>query len=56
MDKTDLDSIDNSSITKTHEEILKMLEEIKELEKKYGIYDPDEHIIETELPGYEFFY
>lgn len=54
MDKTDLDSIDNSSITKTHEEILKMLEEIKELEKKYGIYNPEEHIIGTELSEYEY--
>jgi hypothetical protein len=50
MNETDLNQIDNTSITKTHEEILEMLEEIKEFEKKYGVSDRDEPIIETEIP------
>jgi len=39
MDESDLNQLDNTSITKTHEEILKMLEEIKEFEKKYGEFE-----------------
>jgi hypothetical protein len=54
MDETDLNQIDNTSITKTHEEILKMLEEIKEFEKKYGIYELEETIIEKESLDFEY--
>jgi len=54
MDETDLNQIDNSSITKTHEEILEMLEEIKEFEKKYGLYEIDKPIIETNFSEIEY--
>jgi hypothetical protein len=54
MDETDLNQIDNSSITKTHEEILEMLEEIKEFEKKYGVYETDKSIIDTEFSEIEY--
>lgn len=49
MDESNLNQLDNTSITKTHEEILKMLEEIKEFEKRYGEFEIHEPIIE-EVP------
>ncbi len=50
MEESDFKQDSNIYITKTHEEILKMLEEIKDFEKKYQGYDL-EKIEETE----EFF-
>jgi hypothetical protein len=54
MDKEDLNQIDNSSITKTHEEILEMLEEIKEFEKKYGVYETEKPIIDTKFSEVDY--
>jgi len=54
MDETEFNELTNSSITKTHEEILKMLEEIKEFEKKYGVSESVESILEKELPDFEY--
>jgi len=54
MDESDLNQLDNTSITKTHEEILKMLEEIKEFEKKYGEFEPKEPIVEKVPTNLEY--
>ncbi|KYK32006.1 MAG: hypothetical protein AYK22_00155 [Thermoplasmatales archaeon SG8-52-3] len=52
MDDADLNKITNTSITKTHEEILELLDEIKEFEKKYG--EIEETTIECNIPENEY--
>lgn len=54
MDESEINKLNNSSITKTHEEILEMLEEIKDLEKKYGVLDLEEPIIDNEISDFEY--
>jgi hypothetical protein len=54
MDDKDFNQLNNSSITKTHEEIIEMLEEIKVFEKKYGILSPEESIIEKQQIDFEY--
>lgn len=54
MDDKDFNQLNNSSITKTHEEIVEMLEEIKGFEKKYGLLSSEESIIEEQQPDFEY--
>ena len=54
MNDPDLDRLNNTSITKTHEEILEMLEEIKEFEKKYGELGYEGSVIGEDLTELEY--
>ncbi|UCF49341.1 MAG: hypothetical protein JSU91_06215 [Thermoplasmatales archaeon] len=54
MNDPDLNRLNNSSITKTHEEILEMLEEIKEFEKKYGELGYEGSVIGEDLTELEY--
>lgn len=54
MDESNIDYSDTNSITKTHKEILEMLEEIKELEKKFGEFYIEEPLVEEDLIEVEY--
>ncbi len=54
MNESDLNSLNKTSITKTHEEILEIIEEIKEFEKKYGEFETEDSIIGNELSELEY--
>jgi len=54
MNESDLNKLNITSVTKTHEEILEMLEEIKEFERKYGEIETEDSIINHELPDIDY--
>jgi hypothetical protein len=54
MDESDLNQSSTSSISKTHKEILKMIEELKEFEKRFGDFEIEESQIETEFKEIEY--
>jgi len=54
MDESDLDQPENNSITKTHREILELIEEIKEFEKKFGEFEIEEYEVEKELKELDY--